>query len=225
MCSANACKTNCTTSNDCVAGFYCGSTNACVAKKSSGQLCAAATECTSNSCGGRCCSTSDACTCPQPSAGNLIKNPGFDTDLSGWTIDPGATATWTSGDSGNCPFSGAALVSQSDIPSRIWQCVPISPSATYNFGVTIHTGTGFYAHCQVEVFGGSGCTEGAGGVRIAADFIQLNVDWANPTGYFTTTPADKSARVSCFLDVAANNNQTGSFYFDMTYLTPAPGQY
>src|SRR5215831_7969487 len=60
------------------------------AKKSPGEPCTSAFECSSGLCGGRCCNPGVGCTCTQPSAANLIVNPGFDNALSGWTQGAGA---------------------------------------------------------------------------------------------------------------------------------------
>ena len=81
LCGATACKTTCATSADCTTASYCAVPK-CVAKKALGAVCGAGEQCTTGICGGRCCTA--PCTCPQPTAGNLFKNAGFDSDVSSW---------------------------------------------------------------------------------------------------------------------------------------------
>src|SRR5439155_1249112 len=104
-------------------GTTCGAAQSC----SSGMKTAAAT-----------CNQGVACSCPQPSAANLLRNPGFDTDLSSWVMDAGPGGfDWKAGttmdangvyaDADACPFSGAAFVSAptGTTNQRISQCVPV----------------------------------------------------------------------------------------------------
>ena len=88
-------------------------------KLADGEKCATDDDCASNSCGFRCCKTGEKCVCPQPSGNNLLKNPGFDSSLAGWTTDTGPGGySWEPeappdnnnvfADADSCPFSGAA---------------------------------------------------------------------------------------------------------------------
>jgi hypothetical protein len=168
--------------------------------------------------------------CPQPSTGNLIKNPGFDANLSGWTVDPGpATIDWQPGtfltangsyaDANACSFSGSAYISEQDSGDSqlIWQCVNVVPQTDYNFGVQIATLSGAYAFCDADLYAGPGCT---GGTSNAADYEWLNVAWSS--GTFPTmfnTGFSTTVKISCHVEMG------GSFFFDDIYLTPAPGLY
>ena len=68
VCSASACKTSCTQKSDCMSGYHCDGTGACVTQTAPGGTCAANDECSSGVCdvkgSGRCCTkacdTSDA---------------------------------------------------------------------------------------------------------------------------------------------------------------------
>jgi hypothetical protein len=192
-------------------------------KKGDGMLCTVDDECQSGTCGvGRCCSTGTSCTCPQPSAQNILRNPGFEADVSGWTSDPGTTAVWASSDAENCPFSGSAYVTTpGSTTSRFWQCVAVSPSTAYNFGVRMHA-QGVYNHCVLELYASAGCTNVG---NMVADSLWLNVDWSGDLAtIFTTAAGDRSARVSCY-DDDSGAGTGGSLFVDMVYLTPAPGGY
>lgn len=84
--------------------------------------------CASGTCGGRCCPKEyRSCMCPQPSAGNLVQNGGFDSDLSGWTIEANdGEVAWVPSDVTDCPYSGAmklSLPAGASLSPRISQCV------------------------------------------------------------------------------------------------------
>ncbi|HTA88436.1 MAG TPA: hypothetical protein VK745_02630 [Polyangiaceae bacterium] len=231
LCNATtaSCGTGCTVSSQCSSSSYC-SGGVCKAKSVAGQLCAANTECQSGTCSGRCCSSGTPCMCPQPSAGNLIKNPGFDTSLAGWTVDPGpATIDWQPGtfltpngsyaDANACAFSGSAYISEPDSGDSqlIWQCVNVVPQTDYNFGVQIATLSGAYAFCDADLYAGPSCT---GGTSNAADYEWLNVAWSSGTFPTTfNTGFNSTVKISCHVEMG------GSFFFDDIYLTPAPGMY
>lgn len=77
---------------------------------------------------------------PAATAGNLLTNPGFSSNLSGWTLyvdDPAATATavWSSIDANASANSGSAQITISNsnggCPIYLYQIVPISPETTY----------------------------------------------------------------------------------------------
>lgn len=230
--AAASCTTACTSNTQCIAADYC-SGSACVPKLAPGTLCTASAQCTSNTCSGRCCASGKACTCPQPSAGNLIKNPGFDTNLSGWTIDAGAaTINWQPGtlldgngayaDANACPYSGSAYISEPDgnDSQNIWQCISLALNTSYNFGAQIATLSGAYAYCDVDAYQGPGCT---GNHLNLAEFNWLNTGWS---------PADLSAQFNSSFYLSAkvycHVQQGGSFYFDDIFVTPAspaPGLY
>jgi hypothetical protein len=80
-----------------------------------------------------------SCTCAQKSAGNLIRNAGFDSDAKGWTSEPHTTVTWVKEDAAGCAGSGAMLVRTTGLPDnqseQLEQCIPVRPGTTYNYGV------------------------------------------------------------------------------------------
>ena len=219
VCSNDACKTSCTTAADCVSttSYYCAA-GACTAKKSNMSVCSAAQECSSNICGGRCCAS--ACTCTQPNASaNLLQNPGFDTNVSGWSTDSGTTVMWGSGDAENCPYSGIARVNgPGDGVSRFWQCVPISAATSYNFGYRAHADGTSFIHCAVEVYPTAGCTNFT--TLTIDENTWLNVDWSpDLSSTFMSSPDARSAKFYCYAEAA------GGFALDMLYLSRAPAKY
>ncbi len=226
--TTTSCANTCSANTQCSTG-YCVAP-ACKAKVAAGQLCSSNVQCQSGTCSGRCCASGTPCTCTQPSTGNVIKNPGFDTNLSSWTVDPGAASiTWQPGtqldgngsysDADACPYSGSAYIAEPDSADSqlIWQCVPIVAHTMYNFGVRIATLSGAYAFCDVDAYQGPNCT---GNTTNVADFQWLNVAWSS--GQFPTTFDSSfyiSAKVSCHVQMG------GQFFVDEIYLTPAPGMY
>jgi hypothetical protein len=205
---------------DCASTAYCSGTT-CTAKKASGQTCASATECASGVCGGRCCNAGSSCTCTQPSGDNLLRNPGFDKDLSSWTVGAGpGSVSWSSGDYEGCPFSGSALVTVTDAVSRaIEQCVALSPQvATYNFNGKIRSGgNGGQIACRVDLYNLASCV---GNSAYAAEIDWLNVAWgpvAAAQSFMSGGAA--SAKVSCTVDGTGTTNAAAEI--DFLYLGPS----
>jgi hypothetical protein len=167
--------------------------------------------------------------CHKPSHRNLLKNPGFDANVSGWRAEPGASIGWVAGfDALGCPLSGSAEAF-ADSTSRVYQCVPIASSTKYNFGLKASRGV----YCDVNTFTAAECGGVDNGLRTQA--VWINVAWSPDLGStstpgdhsllsFTTTSTDKSARVSCYAYGDAND-QEYPFNIDMIYLTPSPGGY
>jgi hypothetical protein len=82
---------------------------------------------------------------PALAAPNLLSNPGFDTDLSSWTVvgNPGLQISFDPTlDAASSPTSGSAKVlhvtSSFSCQLDLFQCVPgITPGKTYDFGGSI----------------------------------------------------------------------------------------
>lgn len=222
VCSANACKTACTASSDCAATYYCTGAM-CNAKKAAGQVCVVAEECTTASCSGRCCNAGVPCTCPQPSRGNLVVNPGFDSGLTGWTADPGVSATIsTMEDADGCAFSRAALISNSgpDSSFSFWQCVPVSPGTDYNSGVRVAS-RGAFIHCDLDAFDRAGCV----GTRTSVldGLLWVNTAWSSGSPFpFQTASSTRSVRIACYSEPTES---PASFFMDELYLSSVPGRF
>lgn len=226
------CLSTCATTDDCASGYFCEDGNC--AKRPNGQACGASSECLSGVCGGRCCAAGTSCTCPQPSALNLLENPGFDTDLSSWQLTPGegssGPAMWHAEDDHACPYSGSAELYHFmyDASAIISQCVPVSDATMYNFGGAIFDYNCGNAYCTVQWFNLASC----GGTELDDgniwEFSYTNPDWStNPTNNFgplLPPPTSVSAKVSC--KAASPFGITDCFAeFDSLYLSPAPTMY
>jgi len=223
-----SCATTCTANAQCSTG-YCAA-NACKVKSAAGQLCSSNAQCQSGTCSGRCCAAGTPCTCPQPTTSNVIKNPGFDTNLASWTVDTGpASITWQPGtlldgngsyaDADACGYSGSAYIAEPDSgdSQSIWQCVPMTAHTSYNFDVRIATLSGANAICDLDAYQGPGCT---GNVSNMAEVSWLNVGWSSndfPTTFDSSFFV--SAKISCHVQGG------GAFFFDEAFLAPAPGMY
>ena len=75
------------------------------------------------------------------SAQNLFSNPGFDTDLSGWTTANG-DVSWQPLDVNGSPDSGSARILFDGSPSGeplLFQCIPVIAPETYSFGAKART--------------------------------------------------------------------------------------
>lgn len=156
--------------------------------------------------------------CPQPTVQNLITNPGFDTNMSGWTIEIGdGTVTWSPDDSTGCPFSGSARISSAtaDVVSRrISQCVRVAPSTSYNFGVRSRGPKS----CSVEFYSQANCVSQTNTMDLGE--LWLNGEWSGDLTFPIQTATDTvSVRVACYHERLADS------FLDAVYLTPAPGKY
>ena len=237
-CCNNACTSlngndNCgVCGNKCTDGKSCSGTQCAWPD---GHVCASATDCASGVCGGRCCPAGTSCECTQPSAANLIQNPGFDTNTVGWILETGsATVSWRSGaavdadgvhgDAESCPYSGAAHLTcpleGADACQGIGQCIPISSQLDYNFGWRLRTPFGSdrlgNGYCAINIYTGAACS---GTETPILDDLWPNSVWSNPRFGSFNAGVNVSARISCRVD------DRGSMEFDMVYLSRAPGDY
>jgi hypothetical protein len=206
----------------CDDGNPCTDDKQMLSKTSCAYECAQTPAAAGTSCGdGRSCTADGMCTappgCAQASAANLLKNPGFASNLDGWTVAAGAgTITWVNGDANACSISGAAQFSVSNgVSRRIEQCVPASGGRAYYLAAQIKgSGNGETTTCQVDTYNLSGCI---GNSSTQAQIQWLNVAW----GPAATTPvmtdsAVVSARISCSVDatgVSGAGSQIDSIYF------------
>jgi hypothetical protein len=164
---------------------------------------------------GRCCPAGSACNCPQPNAGNLLKNPGFDDNVSNWGTE--GTFTRDSSDADGCPYSGS--LQASGYPA---QCVPVSGGTQYNLGFS-------YKHplnqddgpisCYVDFRDDFVCMGTAVGDNpTLGDFDSRGiVPWKSLNMAITAPASARSAVVRCVVP--------GNWNLDKLFLTPAPGNY
>jgi hypothetical protein len=211
-CSGAECRTTCSAPSDCIAAAYCSSST-CTRKKTDGAVCADDIECLNGVCGGRCCAA--GCSCTQPNSTNLLKNPGFDVDASGWTIDSGSLIR-TSGDAEGCPYSGSLFAVAGPSFTQFSQCVPnVHLDGVFTFGIRMMDAS---AICGVRFYVGSNCD----GDEVVDDELHgpMTVSfWQSPT----PEAGDPNVPVSGANSVLFFCDGTGTF--DMAYVSLAPEQY
>ncbi len=223
-CMGTRCKTSCTGPTDCVPGAYCSGTT-CVTKKSEGTICSAATECSGGFCGGRCCAS--GCSCTLPDASNVLKNPGFDNDANGWTIDSG-TLSRSLSDAEHCPYSGSLTTTGlgGSAYRLIHQCVGNTPLVgDFNFGGRVNTpsiGSGTVMLFQANFYSGFNCDGDLVAQNETDTTTVLLAGWQGLTGTLSGVFGANSVRFDCYLNPAST---TDTFNIDMLYLSKTPSLY
>jgi hypothetical protein len=102
-----------------------------------------------------------ACLAFPLSAQNLLQNPNFDLDTSGWSVSGSGTATWINSGS---PTGGAIYLSATNTGPNVtaFQCVAISAPAVIDVGGRSYTassfGNGSTTEMTVKFFSGTGCS-------------------------------------------------------------------
>lgn len=257
-CNGDSCRSSCSQSAHCIKGKYCEGT-ACATTKAVGSLCKAPAECTTAICNnyetnvrpGHCCATPTNCACPGPAFANLLKNPGFDKDLSSWDIHdngvPGGTYSWYQFEERDmCPHSGQFRrnpnSSTSGYTVSIRQCVPVQAGTSYNFGGSWKSsklpepapgGEAWNASCMMAFYAT---------LDLCKDYdneYQSRFDgWKTADFHFQTSEtyrwydfretikAPNSAQAAV-LDCTGTDDYAANttIYFDKLYVSPAPTQY
>ena len=165
-------------------------------------------------------------------AANLVTNPDFDTDVSGWSPQVNATSSVTWAASPNrvgSPGSGSAAAANTGSAFtviRLTQCVStgITPGTIYDVGAWMRVNTAesgvVGADAFVSFFSAAGC---GGNVlsTIATSTAQLPMDtWVLRTASGAAPPSAASAEI--FLEVFQQSAGTYPFrsYFDGVLFGP-----
>jgi hypothetical protein len=95
-------------------------------------------------------------------AQNLLTNPNFNQNISGWTASPAGVAVWDSADAKASPSSGSARVTSTASQVQFQQCVAVTPGVKHDLIVRTRipagqSGTGI-AYIAISYFAGAGCT-------------------------------------------------------------------
>lgn len=225
---------------DCGANARCDvASNTCIALKADGAPCAVDLDCASKSCGGSCCPTGTSCYCPQPSPGNLLTNPVFDKDLSGWNAVSQGTDTFAYANAaktkGDCPFSGSLeLTTGAKVGSesaQFSQCVTIDPASTksYYFGAAMRNGDSSgnapctLGECYLQWMSGASCAapEGTAPIRVQSSSTAWGFSVSPP---LVRPVAASSANVACLVRSGASGGSC-VFGFDQLSFTEAPDKF
>ena len=236
-CTGGACPSQCSGTTGCLPTHYCGG-SVCTPKKGEGAVCASAAECSSGSCGGRCCKAGVTCNCPQPKPGNLLTNPGFDSNLAGWNINaygggPPESSQRTTDDAAGCPYSGSVRIGS--YASEIYQCIAVAPSTNYEAGIQWKgadpTAVAGGIHCQGFLYSGVTCPDLYGdhpSPDFSDVFDQANVGFpVNWSGYGSANQGIKSTFFTStysklVIGCLVGGDTYTDVFFDMWYVTPVP---
>jgi hypothetical protein len=156
------------------------------------------------------------------SAQNLLQNPNFDLDASGWTVSGSGTATWSANGS---PTRGAILLSATSTGPEVsvFQCVAISAPAVIDVGARSFTsssfGDGSTNEMNVSLFSGTACSGAIlGTISVASGTFDPPDNWFNRRALTQPLPAGtQSARVE--LKANAGTGQM-IIYFDTVVFGP-----
>jgi hypothetical protein len=160
---------------------------------------------------------------------NLLTNPGFDTNLSGWIpFTTFTTLSWSSLDARGKSNSGSVLVTNT-LQGGIGaagpvQCVPVTGGTYYHFGgsVRIPSGQANTGDAQLRLvwFPGQGCTGSIFNRQATSSSTAIFNQWVTLTGYDVAPGGAVSAQIKTYLE---KNQTTGSFqgYFDDYNVAPS----
>jgi hypothetical protein len=165
-------------------------------------------------------SPSHKCGCAKKDSGNVLTNPGFDTDASGWANEAGGAITRTGGDGFSCMQSGCASISGFLFQGGgIQQCAPITAGMTYHFGLMYDDmGASSPFTCSVE-YHGSSCTDGTSLGFDAFTGTAGSSSWTAMGGSTTAPPGSARALISC------QQPDGGNAYVDQLYLNAGNDSY
>jgi hypothetical protein len=151
--------------------------------------------------------------CRQKSSSNLLQNPGFDQNATGW-ISVGGAAHQPTVDAENCGASGSVLIET--LAHEITQCRPASPDTFYSFGFRFRgTGPGSEpsSFCAMIFYKGSGCSTSSATSNIVTVTALGNLtSWVQGTGTGQSPPDAGSVIIDCA-------GQGGFGYYDQFYLS------
>jgi hypothetical protein len=182
--------------------------------------------------------------CPQPTAGEIVANAGFDSGLGSWTAVPtmpgDMSIAWSAHDADGCPFSGAVkfLVQPNSVSPSISQCVAVTAGQNYQFGVAAYNGdldpSGYpgcnNVDCNLMWYTGDGVTQCANNISTRAfpDILLTNsnswTDVPNSNLAVTAPAGATAARISCGTGGTFGPNPCAAFV-DRAYLTPGTSIY
>jgi hypothetical protein len=176
--------------------------------------------------------------CAAASAQNLVQNPGFATDLSGWSVsnDENSIASWSNADSDGSATSGSVLITDTSatagsLDTPIEQCLSVLGGASYVLSTRFFFPSGQAASGLAEteiLWVSSASTESCSGGYISGNDVNAS-STTEPSD--TWIPVSKNVvappgAVRVMLRVGVDRQEeTGmlSANFDDVSFAPAPG--
>jgi LruC domain-containing protein len=132
-----------------------------------------------------------------PERGHLVPNSRFATDLAGWRLDIGGSATWD-GTSGRTQPGAVALSSPTSGYRRVQyrsECFPVLPSTDYAMGASFRKVSGGFVNCfpMLMTFGDATCFTQIATAAAAPGVGPGTGDWTTFVVPWTRTPAGASS--------------------------------
>jgi hypothetical protein len=196
--------------------------------------CTSSGDCTASYGAGSTCNTSShTCRCRQPSSGNILANPGFETSFSGWSSNdhcgtgcPLPLENWDSAnDNDSCPNSGSVRMTYYGFAfGAVAQCVSAT-SGAYRFGYRFKQASldsGDAVLCTVSAYSGTGCDTTTDPLT-SMDYYSGSASgsWANPSlsTTFVAPAGTGSIWVNC------HSSSLNDVWVDQVYLNVSNGTY
>lgn len=160
---------------------------------------------------------------------NLLANPGFESDFTGWDQYGGRIGEWSSEDADGSGSSGSALIGNEDpsdgvVPLVLNQCLPVQAGQQYQFGgdVWVPPGqpAGTVGYVFVYPFTNSTC---AGVLGAFESTGSSSGTWASTNGAITTGAGIQSILFAIGVFKPNGEMADAEAYFDNLYLLGADG--
>ena len=156
---------------------------------------------------------------------NLLANPGFDSDFSGWDEYFGRVGDWDSDDADGSGSSGSALLgnegtSDGVVPLVLNQCVPVQGGEQYDFGGAIRVPAGQPSGTAAYIFAypytNDSCA-GDLGIFVSATGA-ANGNWSPASASITTGANVQSMLIALGVFKPEGETADAEAYFDNIYL-------
>ncbi len=160
---------------------------------------------------------------------NLLDNPGFATDFTGWDQYPGRIGEWSSEDADGSGSSGSALLgnegtSDGVVPLVLNQCLPVQAGQEYQFGGDVRVPAGQPSGTAAYIFAypytNSDC---AGALGTFKNTGSSSGDWVSRQSTITTGAGVQAILFA--IGVFKPNGETADAeaYFDNLFLLGEDG--
>ena len=162
---------------------------------------------------------------------NLLTNPGFDSNLSGWRQFFGQSAEWSSDNANGSGGSGSAFVGNKGqhngvAPLVLHQCVPVQPGQEYEFGgdvrVPVDQPPSTTAYIFVYTFASEDCSGDSFDFESTTGF-SLTGDWVGSSSSIVTGPNIQTIRVTVGIFKPTAETDDAAAYFDNLFLIGPDG--